>query len=161
MKYFAIILLVAVSFNLSAQGSKYRSKKLISSQTCWKKNMETGDKEYIQSVEKYDRAGEISEQIKYDVTGKIEDHEKYEYDADGNRIKKTNLDKKGDVKSYVVMTYDNNKLIREEFFDAAGKLKKSMEYEYSGKLLVRETEKNSSGKVSWEKNYKYTHYEEQ
>ncbi len=134
MKKFAFVLMIMVwPFLLTAQEKKAINNKL-KSVTVYEQKFEKGDagKVLVESVTKYDQAGNIIEEIEY-KQAKVDKHFLYKYDAANNKIQETEL-------------------------DPAGKKIKVSEYRYANNLKTEKTVYDGNGQVLSKKTYKYETY---
>ena len=134
MKRFAVVLLImAFPLLLSAQDKKAIANKL-KSITVHEQKYEKGEagKVLVESVTKYDQAGNVVEEIEY-KQGKVDKHMTYQYDADNNKILETEL-------------------------DAAGKKIKVTTYKYTNKLRTEKIEFDGNRQLLSKKTYKYETY---
>jgi antitoxin component YwqK of YwqJK toxin-antitoxin module len=118
---------------LSAQDKKAIANKL-KSITVHEQKYEKGEagKVLVESVTKYDQAGNVVEEIEY-KQGKVDKHMTYQYDADNNKILETEL-------------------------DAAGKKIKVTTYKYTNKLRTEKIEYDGNRQLLSKKTYKYETY---
>jgi len=79
----------------------------------------------------YDIKGNIIEQILY-KGGEVDTHFKYEYDADNNKIKETEYDKKGSVYRISEYKIQNGQRTEKTVYDSQKRLllKKTYQYTY-------------------------------
>lgn len=134
MKRIAFFIMIMVfPLLLSAQDKKAIANKL-KSITVHEQKYEKGEagKVLVESVTKYDQAGNVVEEIEY-KQGKVDKHMTYQYDADNNKILETEL-------------------------DAAGKKIKVTTYKYTNKLRTEKIEYDGNRQLLSKKTYKYETY---
>lgn len=127
--------LILISFfilgniNVSAQ-STGTSGKIKSKITHEEKTIKGVKSNYIDSEEKYDLNGNVTEEIQY-KDGKVDKHFLYEYDAGGNKIKETEIDASGKPKKISEYTYVNGLRTEKNTYDANRKLISKKKYTYT------------------------------
>jgi hypothetical protein len=78
----------------------------------------------------YDVNGNIIEQILY-KSGEVDSHFKYEYDANNNKIKETEYDKKGAVYRISEYKIQNGQRIEKTVYDSQKRLLLKKTYQYT------------------------------
>jgi hypothetical protein len=133
MKQIVVFLMIfSLPFMVSAQEKKAMANKL-KSITVYEQKFEKGaGKVLIETVTKYDQAGNIIEEIEYKL-GKIDKHFLYKFDDVNNKILETEL-------------------------DASGKKTKVTEYKYANSLRTEKTVYDGNNQVLSKKTYKYETY---
>lgn len=87
----------------------------------------------VESVYEYNDMGDVIKMTSYYKDGEVDiSHEyRYEYDANGNMIKKTELDAKGTVTGWETYLYNaDGKEEKKTYYDAGGKMTGWSEYSY-------------------------------
>lgn len=153
------VLLIVMFINTLCYGQKKRDiiQNRVKSITEMYENVEEGRKAYKTGFVRYDRTGEVVEELKLKNSGNFDSHYLYEYNNKGNCKKETSLDEKGKILFYVEIEYDalGNK-VTETQFSATGKKEKATEYKYnaqgmrSERIIVM-----PNGKVKSKKQYVY------
>lgn len=127
-RFLLLILALSGCLIMSAQsGKEIRTMQIVSKET-W--NNTDSKNKFLEMVEKFDKEGNLTEEIKYNPDRSIKKHTRWTYNANNDKLTETEL-------------------------DAAGKIESKTEYEYDGRLRTSRKEYNEKGKlVSW-KVYKY------
>jgi len=126
-----VILLVAFGTLASGQSKKTIRKKKIVSVTVNEYFLKEGmDKPAVESIEKYNREGEIVELQEFNKKGEVKKWEKYFYDKDGNLVEQLFLDGKGRTTRTEKNVYRDSLRVEKHFFDEKGRLYKKKEYLY-------------------------------
>lgn len=129
-RFLLLILALSGSLIMSAQSGKEIRTMQITSKETW--NNTDSKNKFLEMVEKFDKEGNLIEEIKYNPDRSIKKHTKWTYNV-------------------------NNDKLTETEFDADGKIESKTEYEYDGKLRTSKKDYNEKGKlVSW-KVYKYVY----
>ena len=128
-----LILLFAGSMAVAGQGKKTIREKQIVSLTVQEYFLDEGIEEpLVESIEKYNEAGERIELQEFNKKGGVKKWEKYLYDEDGNVLEQQFLDEKGQVTRIEKNIYQDGLRVEKQFFDKKGRLykKKTYLYEY-------------------------------
>ena len=128
-----IILLCCFSLVLNGQSKKTIREKGISSQTVHEYFIEEGMNEpVVETIEKYDRNGELIEIQEFNRRGEVRRWEKYVYDEEGELIEEIYLDEKGKVERTEKNIYKDGLRVEKEFYNNRGRLfnRKVYIYEY-------------------------------
>src|SRR3972149_9565259 len=98
-----MIFLFPVSLNLSfAQSSKKIKKNEVKSKTEWQYSYDTGKEiKYKSEYVKYDKNGDVLEEIIYKPDGAIEKRETNKYNSTGDLIENTKYNPDGSIKRKV------------------------------------------------------------
>jgi hypothetical protein len=126
-----VFLLVAAGTLASGQSKKTIRKKQIVSVTVNEYFLEDGmDKPVVESIEKYNKEGELVELQEFNKKGEVKKWEKYFYDADGNMVEQLFLDGKGRTSRTEKTIYRDSLRVERQFFDEKGRLYKKKKYLY-------------------------------
>ena len=132
MKKLNLILLLSLVCTLisTAQETKAIANKL-KSITVHEQKYEKGvaGKVLMESVIRYDPAGNIVEEIEY-KQGKINKHFTYKYDVAGNKIQETELDPSGKKIRISVYTYNKNLRMEKVVYDGNNQVLSRKTYKY-------------------------------
>jgi hypothetical protein len=119
------------SMVLSAQEKKAAANQL-KSVTVYEQKYDNGiaGKAMVESVTRYDQAGNVIEEIEY-KQGKITKHTTNKFDVANNKIEETELDANGKKVKVSVYTYNKNLRTEKVVYDAGNKIimKKTYKYE--------------------------------
>lgn len=102
----------------------------------------------VESVDEYNDLGDIIKSIDYDENGNVRYsfEYRYEYDANGNMIKKINLDDQGTVTGWETNLYNAaGKMEKTTYYDANGKMTGWSEYSYDEDGYFLDSEYHSAG----------------
>ena len=112
---------------------------------------------YVESTEKYDNNGNKIEVIEYKSDGDIKVFDQFEYNDKGKLIKELHIDPiSKNPKETIVFTYgEDDKLIKEVYYNKKNEVYKTVEYTYESKLKTEKKITNSTGKVIETKTYTY------
>lgn len=158
MKLLATILFLSFTTFISAQSKKELKDAGVISRT---ENTSKLEKKalinYKESVEKYDENGNKIETIEYKSDGDIKNYDQFEYNDKGKLSKETHLDPLSKKpKETIEYTYnEDEKLIKEVYYNKKNEINKTVEYTYENKLKVEKKTTNGSGKVIETKKYTY------
>ena len=133
-KNLAILIMLLLAGSLSGQTKKIIRSKGIVSNTTLEYFIEEGmDEPVVETVEKFNKDGELVEIQEFNKRGEVRLWEKYTYDADGNLVEEVFLDEKGKISTTEKNIYKDSLRVEKQYFNAKGKLfkKKVYEYEYS------------------------------
>jgi hypothetical protein len=128
-----LILLFAGCVAMQGQGKKTIREKQIVSLTVQEYFLDEGMEEpLVESVEKYNEAGERIEIQEFNKKGGIKKWEKYLYDEEGNLVEQQFMDHKGRVTRTEKNIYQDGLRVEKHFFDGKGRMykKKAYQYEY-------------------------------
>jgi hypothetical protein len=134
MKKTALVFMIIIwPVLMFAQNNKAVTNKL-KSITVYEQKFDKGTagKTMIETVTRYDQAGNIIEEIE-NKQGKVDKHITCKYDSDGNKIQEID-------------------------YDPSGKKMKVTEYKYSNNLRTEKTVYNANNQVVSKKTYKYETY---
>jgi len=116
------------------QSKKIIREKGIISMTVNEYFIEEGmDEPVIETIEKYNKEGELIEIHEFNKKGETKKWEKYAYDKDGNVVEEIYLDEKGKITSIEKNIYRDSLRVEKQYYDPKGRLvkKKLYVYEYS------------------------------
>lgn len=127
-KVLFLILIVTGGYNIAAQsGKEVKAMQIVTKET-W--NHTNSKSKFLETVEKFDKEGNLIEEIKYNSEEDVKKHTRWTYN-------------------------ENNDKLTETEYDEAGKVISRKEYTYEGSLRTSKKEYNEKGKlVSW-KIYKF------
>ena len=121
----------AIALPLWGQGKKTIVEKGIVSRTVEEYFIEEGlDEPVVESVEKYNEKGELSEVQEFNRKGELKKWERYGYDEEGNLVEEVFLDAKGKVERTERTVYKDGLKAEKHFLDHRGKLYKKKVYSY-------------------------------
>lgn len=125
-----IMLLCMVSISWG-QSRKTLREKGISSMTVQEYFVEEGMKDpMVETIEKYDKNGDLVELKEYDKEGAVKKWEKYVFDDDGNLVEEVFLDDKGRITRTEKNIYKEGLRVEKHFYNNKGNLYKRKVYEY-------------------------------
>lgn len=125
--------MLAGSVVATGQGKKTIREKQIISMTVREYFLEEGIGEpVVESIEKYNEAGETLELQEFNKRGEVKRWEKFSYDDNGNLLEQQFLDNKGRIIRTEKNIYRDGLRVEKHFFDEKGRLykKKTYQYEY-------------------------------
>jgi len=158
MKLLAAFFFLSVSTLLTAQSKKELKDAGVASRI---ENTSKLEKKsivnFIESTEKYDANGNKTEAIEYKSDGDIKNYDQFEYNDKGKLVKETHIDPLSKKpKETIEYTYgEDDKLIKEVYYNKKNELTKTVDYKYENKLKIEKKTTNSSGKVIETKTYTY------
>ena len=124
------LLLVAVAI-VSAQGSKTIREKKITTVTVHEYFIEEGyDEPVVESIEKYNEAGDVVELQEFNKGGEVKRWEKYAYNENRDLVEKIFLDAKGKATLTERNIYVDGLRIEKQYLNPKGKLIKKKLYKY-------------------------------
>lgn len=124
-------ILMMVAGTVAAQGTKTIKAKKITSKTVNEYFLEEGeDDPVVESIERYDQAGEMVELKEMNRKGDIKRWEKYEYDEEGNMVEEQFLDVKGRVTRSEKNIYKDGLRIEKQYYNTRDMLYKKKVYVY-------------------------------
>jgi hypothetical protein len=130
MKKISIILIALIwPVLVSAQEKKAMANKLKSITVYEQKYEKVDGKALIESVTKYDQAGNIIEEIEY-KQGKVDKHILYKYDGANNKILETELDPSGKKTKVTEFKYTNNLRTERIVYDGNNRVLSKRIYKY-------------------------------
>jgi hypothetical protein len=130
MKKISIILIALIwPVLVSAQEKKAMANKLKSITVYEQKYEKVDGKALIESVTKYDQAGNIIEEIEY-KQGKVDKHILYKYDGANNKILETELDPSGKKTKITEFKYTNNLRTERIVYDGNNRVLSKRTYKY-------------------------------
>ena len=135
MKSKIVLMILAVAglmlSNAIVYGQNSNTSGKIKSRIAHVEKIEKGKKSTaIDSEEKYDLKGNVTEEIEY-KGGKIDKHMVYEYDSNNNKIRETELDGSGKPIKIGEYKYENGLRTEKYIYDGNKKLHSRKYYTYS------------------------------
>ena len=125
-----LILLFAVTL-ISAQGSKTIREKKITTVTVHEYFIEEGyDEPVVESVEKFNEAGDVVEIREFNKLGEVKRWEKYTYNEDRDLVEEIFLDAKGKVTLTEKNIYEDGLRVEKQYLNPKGKMIKKKVYKY-------------------------------
>jgi len=124
------LLLVAVAI-VSAQGSKTIREKKIEIKTVHEYFIEEGyDEPVVESIEKYNEAGDVVELQEFNKGSEVKRWEKYAYNENRDLVEKIFLDAKGKVTLTEINIYEDGLRVEKQYLNPKGKMIKKKVYQY-------------------------------
>ena len=124
-------LIAAVAGNVNGQGAKTIKDKKIASITVYEYFVEEGmDEPLVESIEKYDENGNLTEIKELNNKGEVKRWETYSYNEEGKVVEEVFLDSKGRVESTEKSIYSDGLRVEKQYYNNKGKLVKRKVYEY-------------------------------
>ncbi len=125
-----ILLLVSVTV-ISAQGSKTIREKKITTVTVQEYFIEEGyDEPVVESIEKFNEAGDVVEIREFNKEGEVKRWEKYTYNEDRDIVEEIFLDAKGKVTLTEKNIYEDGLRVEKQYLNPKGKMIKKKVYKY-------------------------------
>ncbi len=125
-----ILLLVSVTVIL-AQGSKTIREKKITTVTVHEYFIEEGyDEPVVESIEKFNEAGDVVEFREFNKVGEVKRWEKYTYNEDRDLVEEIFLDAKGKVTLTEKNIYEDGLRVEKQYLNLKGKMIKKKVYKY-------------------------------
>ncbi len=125
-----ILLLVSVTV-ISAQGSKTIREKKITTVTVQEYFIEEGyDEPVVESIEKFNEAGDVVEIREFNKEGEVKRWEKYTYNEDRDLVEEIFLDAKGKVTLTEKNIYEDGLRVEKQYLNPKGKTIKKKVYKY-------------------------------
>jgi hypothetical protein len=125
-----LLLLFAVTL-VSAQGSKTIREKKITTITVDEYFIEEGyDEPVVESIEKFNEAGDVVEIREFNKVGEVKRWKKYTYNEDRDRVEEIFLDAKGKVTLTEKNIYEDGLRIEKQYLNPKGKMIKKKVYKY-------------------------------
>ena len=126
-----IILLISISMAGYGQSKKKIREEGISSRTVQEYFIEEGmDEPLVESIEKYDREGELIEVQELNRRGEVRKWEKYVYDEEGELVEEIFLDVKGRIERTEKNIFKDGLRVEKEYYNNRGQLYKRKVYVY-------------------------------
>jgi hypothetical protein len=128
-----IILIVILSvYTIPVTG---QSKKLIREQNIktikvYEERPQKNKEKLLESLTRYDRNGNIIEEIEYNNEGELKSHKKCKYDEFGNKIEEIEFDEDGQKISTTIYTYQQNLRTEKVEYNEKEKVKSRKTYMY-------------------------------
>jgi hypothetical protein len=158
MKILATFFLLSLPCLLTAQSKKEIKDAGIVSRTEKTSKLEKKSMiNYVESVEKYDDAGNKIEVIEYKSDGDIKGYDQFEYNDKGKLTKEYHVDPLSKKPKEVIEFFynDEDKLIKEVYYNKKNEVSKTVDYKFENKLKVEKKVTNAAGKVIETKTYTY------
>jgi hypothetical protein len=133
-KDLSAVILIFMAVSLMGQSKKIIREKGIISMTVNEYFIEEGmDEPVVETIEKYNKEGELIEIHEFNKRGEMKKWEKSAYDTDGNRVEEIYLDEKGKITSTEKNIFRDSLRVGKQYYDPKGRLvkKKLYVYEYS------------------------------
>ncbi len=125
-----VLLLVSITV-ISAQGSKTIREKKITTVTVHEYFIEEGyDEPVVESVEKFNEAGDVVEIREFNKVGEVKRWEKYTYNEDRDLVEEIFLDAKGKVTLTEKNIYEDGLRVEKQYLNPKGKMIKKKVYKY-------------------------------
>jgi hypothetical protein len=106
-------------------------EKGIASKTVQEYFIEEGeDKPVVESIEKYNKKGDLIELQEFNRLGEVKRWEKYDYDAVEQLVEEVFLDSKGRISRTEKNVYEDGLRVEKSYYNSRGKLYKKKVYEY-------------------------------
>ena len=131
--YKVVVIGIVLSLVIPVQGQNKKEirEKGISSISVEEYFIEEGiDKPVIESIEKYNKDGELVEIQVFNSRGEVKTWEKYVYDDKGWLVEEIFLDEKGKIVRTEKSIYENGLKVEKQFFNERDKLYKKKKYVY-------------------------------
>jgi len=124
-------IITAVAGSVNGQSAKTIKEKKIASVTVYEYFVEEGmDEPVVESFEKYDENGNLTEIKELNSKGDVKRWETYSYNEDGKVVEEVFLDSKGRVESTEKSIYSDGLRVEKQYYNNKGKLVKRKVYEY-------------------------------
>lgn len=125
-----LLLLFAVTL-VSAQGSKTIREKKITTVTVQEYFIEEGyDEPVVESIEKFNEAGDVVEIQEFNKVGEVKRWEKYIYNENRDLLEEIFLDAKGKVTLTEKNIYEDGLRVEKQYLNPKGKMIKKKVYKY-------------------------------
>ena len=124
---------IAILMSVAAfgQGKKTIKEKGITSITVQEYFIDEGMRRpVVESVETYNKNGDLIEIKEFSKREEIQKWEKYVYDSQGNLVEEIFLDERGDVERREKNVYKDGLRVEKQYFDDRDRLTKRKVYEY-------------------------------
>ena len=126
-----MVLLLAVTAYATGQSKKTIRAAGIESITVQEYFIAEGmDEPVVESVEKFNKDGELVEIKEFNKRGEVKNWERYVYDSEGNLVEEIFLDEKGLVIESEKNIYKDGLRIEKQFYNKKGNLYKKKVYQY-------------------------------
>lgn len=103
----------------SQSGKEVKAKQIITKET-W--DYTNSKSKFLETVEKFDKEGNLIEEIKYNPDRSIRKHTKWTYTENNDKLSETEYDEKGQVISRKEYEYEGSLRISRKEYDEKGKL---------------------------------------
>ena len=125
-----VLLLVSITV-ISAQGSKTIREKKITTVTVDEYFIEEGyDEPVVESIEKFNEAGDVVEIREFNKGGELKRWKKYTYNEDRDLVEEIFLDAKGKVTLTEKNIYEDGLRVEKQYLNPKGKMIKKKVYKY-------------------------------
>ncbi len=125
-----VLLMVSVTV-ISAQGSKTIREKKITTVTVHEYFIEEGyDEPVVESIEKFNEAGDVVEIQEFNKVGEVKRWKKYTYNEDRDLVEEIFLDAKGKVTLTEINIYEDGLRVEKQYLNPKGKMIKKKVYKY-------------------------------
>jgi len=130
-KILVIGTVLSLAIPVQGQNKKEIREKGISTITVEEYFIEEGmNKPVIESIEKYNKEGELVEIQLFNSRGEVKTWEKYVYDDKGFLVEEIFLDEKGNIVRTEKSIYENGLKVEKDFYNERDKLYKKKVYKY-------------------------------
>lgn len=131
LKIIGLGMLLGLAVTSFGQGKKTMKEKGIVSRTVKEYFIEEGmDEPVVESVEKYNERGELSEIQEFNKRGEVKRWERYVYDEEGNVVEEVFLDPRGKIERTEKSIFRDGLKVEKHYYNNRGKLYKKKEYVY-------------------------------
>ena len=129
--FLCILRLALCTGSVGGQSKKTIKEKKISSITVHEYFVAEGmDKPVIESIERYDENGRLTEIKEFNSRGELKLWEKYAYSEEGDLVETQFFNAKGKLESKEINVYSNGLRIEKQYYNNKNKLLKQKVYEY-------------------------------
>lgn len=119
-KVLFLILIVSGSINIAAQsGKEIKAMQIVTKET-W--NHTNSKSKFLETVEKFDKEGNLIEEIKYNSEEDIKKHTRWTYNENNDKLTETEYDEAGKVISRKEYTYEDSLRTSKKEYNEKGKL---------------------------------------
>jgi hypothetical protein len=124
-------MMAVVAGNVNGQSAKTIRDKKIASLTVYEYFVEEGmDDPLVESIEKYDENGNLTEIKEFNNKGDLKRWETYSYNEEGKVVEEVFLDSKGRIESTEKSIYSDGLRVEKLYYNNKDKLVKRKVYEY-------------------------------
>jgi len=154
---FTVIFLISFSPALSQSRKEIKKYGLRSVSTSTTINIAGKQHTYTDSFERFDREGNIIEEVVYNTDGTIKKKEVRKYNKAGKLLEESKFAEKGILVSKQILLYNSaNDKISEQLLDGSGKIKEWIKYGYNDlNEKIYENQLDETGKVIKKSVYTY------
>jgi len=128
---YMMLIFMFISGGVFGQSKKIIKEKEIISTTVHEYFIEEGmDDPVVESIEKYNEAGDLIEIQEFNKKGEVKKWEKYAYNDDGKLVEEVFLDAKGRIERTEKSMYEDKLRVEKQYYNSRGKLYKKKKYLY-------------------------------